>query len=252
MGYQSIVHGRILLDRDFKESQSFINSLKIDNTYPQINSEMFGVGISEPTYYEDPLIVFGATYKQVEYDWTSFILKFEHILRNVGFDTAKIQLETEILGTYNFFWKSKHSKDSFDDKEKLIETEEWFFGYGNRGRWGLLDTEIEDFQIFDFENFKYPIEFSDDQKKEFIKILDSFDSIAQEKLYPYKKKFHFRETYDLIFPILNKLSFEKKIDFGFDLVKDRDGNSIMTSKGFYIIIKEGITKERLANTIYKT
>ncbi|MDC1161896.1 hypothetical protein OAT18_00485 [Tenacibaculum sp.] len=247
MGYQSIVHGRILLDRDFKESQSFINSLGNDNTYPQLNTDMFGVGITEPTYYEDSVIVFGATYKQIEYDWISFILKFEHILRNVGFDTAKIQLETEILGTYNFFWKSKHSKDSFDSEEKLIETDEWFFGYGNRGRWGLLDSELEEYQIFDFEDFKYPIKFSDHQKKVFEQIIDSDRSIDKQKLYPYKKEFHFHDTYDLLFPILNKLSFERKIDFGFDLVKDKDGNSIMTSKGFYIIFHEKINKETLAN-----
>ncbi|AUC15775.1 hypothetical protein BTO06_11715 [Tenacibaculum sp. SZ-18] len=252
MGYQSIVHGRILLDRDFKESQSFINSLGNDNTYPQLNTDMFGIGITEPTYYEDPVIVFGATYKQIEYDWTSFILKFEHILRNVGFDTAKIQLETEILGTYNFFWKSKYSKDSFDSEEKLIETDEWFFGYGNRGRWGFLETQIEDFQIFDFENFKYPIEFSDDQKNVFTKIINSINEKTEQKFYPYKKEFHFRETYDLLFPILNKLSFERKIDFGFDEARDKDGNSIMTSKGFYIIMKQGINKETLANTVYKT
>ncbi len=252
MGYQSIVHGRILLDRDFKESQDFINSLGTDNVYPQLNSEMFGIGISEPTYYEYPVVVFGATYKEVEYDWTSFILKFEHILRNVGFDTAKIQLETEVLGTYNFFWKSKHSKKSFDEKETLIETEEWFFGYGNRGRWGLLDKEIEDFQIFDFENFKYPIEFSNTQKNVFTRIIDSIDNQTEQKLYPYPNEFHFRETYDLLFPILNKLSFERKIDFGFDKAKDKDGNSIMTSKGFYIVMKDGMNKETLANAVYKT
>jgi hypothetical protein len=250
MGYQSIVHGRILIERDFKESQEFIKSIGKDNCYPQISTEMFGFGISEPTYYEDPVIVFGATYKEVEYDWKSFILKFETVLRNVGFDTAKIQLETEILGTYNFFWKSKNSKDSFDSKENLIETDEWFFGFGNRGRWGLLDGEMKDYHIFDFENFKYPVEFSKEQKEIFNGIINQIgtDKIGQ-KFYPYKNEFHFRDTYDLIFPIINKLNFEKKINFGFDLAKDKDGNSIMTSKGFYITINKGTDIKTLANNV---
>ena len=126
MGYQSIVHGRIVLDRDFEKSRNSINSLGKDSTFPQLSTEMFGTGISQPTYYEDPVIVFGATYKQVEYHWTSFILKFEHILRNVGFETAKIQLETEILGTYNFSWISKSNQTdlSFGPKAQLIETDE--------------------------------------------------------------------------------------------------------------------------------
>jgi hypothetical protein len=35
------------------------------------------------------------------------MIKFENVLRNIEFDTAKIQMETEYYGTYNFFWKSK-------------------------------------------------------------------------------------------------------------------------------------------------
>ncbi len=241
MGYQSIVHGRILLDRDFKASQEFIRSLGNNDTYPQLNAEMFGVGIKEPKNYQDSVIVFGGTYKEVEYDWTSFILKFEHILRNVGFNTAKIELETEVLGTYNFFWKSKRPNYFFESEEELIETDEWFFGYGKRGMWGFLDTDLEKHQIFDLEGFKYPITFSDDQKKVFQDIIDAVEKIDGQKFYPYKDEFIFRETYDLLFPILNKLRFERKIDFGFESVKDKDGNSIMTSKGFYIILHENIS-----------
>ncbi|WP_299677033.1 hypothetical protein [uncultured Tenacibaculum sp.] len=238
MGYQSIVHGRILLDGDFEESQQFIRSLGNDKTFPKISTNMFGLGITQPTYYEDPVIVLGATYKQVEYDWTSFILKFEHILRNVKFDTAKIQLETEIMGTYNFFWKSKESNTSFRPEEKLIETDEWFFGYGNRDRWGYFDTDIEDHQIL--HDFEYPIIFSNDQKEAFQKIIDAVGHIYKQKVYPYHQELKFSETYNLLFPLLNKLSFERKIDFGFDVEKDKEGIPIITSKKFYIIFNEKI------------
>lgn len=157
MGYQSIVHGRITLDSDFKKSQEFIKSIGKNNEYTHMTAEMYGLGITEITYDQKPVIVFGATYKQIEYDWSCFVLEFESVLRNISFDTAKITLETEIYGTYNFFWKSKHTKESFDSKEHLIETDAWFFGFGNRDRWGFLERELEASQIFDFENFKYPV-----------------------------------------------------------------------------------------------
>ncbi len=122
---------------------------------------MFGLGISEHSYYEDPVITFGATYKQIEYHWKEFIITFENILKQLHFDTAKIQLETEILGTYNFFWKSKRNstvKENFDEKDKMIETELWFFGFGNRDRWGLLESELLPSEIFKIDHFKYPVE----------------------------------------------------------------------------------------------
>ncbi|MCD0472583.1 hypothetical protein [Flavobacterium sp. JAS] len=88
----------------------------------------------------------------------NIIIKFEDILRQLDFETAKIQLETEIMGTYNFFWKSKKSaKDSFEDNDKLIEVDEWFFGFGNRSRWGTLETDLLEEDIFSLEDFKYPV-----------------------------------------------------------------------------------------------
>ena len=91
----------------------------------------------------------------------SFRNVYESILKQLHFDTAKIQLETEILGTYNFFWKSKRNstvKENFDEKDKMIETELWFFGFGNRDRWGLLESELLPSEIFKIDHFKYPVE----------------------------------------------------------------------------------------------
>lgn len=62
------------------------------------------------------------------------------------------------MGTYNFFWKSKKStKDNFDDNDKLIDVDEWFFGFGNRSRWGTLETDLLEEEIFSLEDFKYPV-----------------------------------------------------------------------------------------------
>ncbi len=230
MGHQSIVHGRILLNRNFEDSINFIKSIGEDECYPQISAEMFGgLNVNEPTYWNHLLITFGSTYKEVEYYWDSFILKFETILRNVGFETAKIQLETELIGTYNFFWESKDGNSTGNENSSLIETEDWLFGYGNRCIHGTLETKLTQHDIFDFGRFKYPVSFTKAQKDAYNSMIISIELIENKKLYPYKTDIKFRNTYDLLFPILNLLRFEKKIDFGFD-------SETISSKGFYIII----------------
>lgn len=156
MGFQSIVYGRIVINNNLLDARKIIDSL--GNEEWMLRTEMFGQGISNSTYYEDSVISFGATYKQIEYHWSEFILKFENLLRQFDFETAKIHLETEIMGTYNFFWKSKrYGRNDFKENEKLIEVEEWFFGFGNRSRWGTLESDLQEHEIFEIEGFKYPV-----------------------------------------------------------------------------------------------
>lgn len=87
MGFQSIVHGRIIINNNLVDARKVIQALGNDEW--MFRTEMFGQGISNVTYYEDPVISFGATYKQIEYHWTEFIIKFEDILRQIDFETAK-------------------------------------------------------------------------------------------------------------------------------------------------------------------
>ena len=98
MSFISIVHGRIISGISLKENRDFIGSLDKNQTFPWIMPEMFGFqDLESPYYFNQPVITFGATYKQVEDDWSSWLIRFEHILENLDFDTAKIQLETEII-----------------------------------------------------------------------------------------------------------------------------------------------------------
>lgn len=175
MGVQTIIHGRINLIGDFAKSREFIKSLRNDDKYPWIRTEMFCLGANEkPYFYDGPIIGFAADYKGLENNWTSFIIKFENILRNIDFDTAKIQMETEFLGTYNFFWKSKTDHKKFEEKDKLIETEKWYFGYGYRCRWGLLDEELKEEHIYKID-FEYPIKFDSKTLMEFIEAVKYSD-----------------------------------------------------------------------------
>jgi hypothetical protein len=159
MGCQSIVSGRIVLGNYPEKAREVIAAL--GNGRSILTTEMFGLGISQRTYYEDPVLSFGATYKQIEDYWSDFIVAFEEILRQIDFDTAKILLETGIYGDYNFFWKSKRNgrNRNFREKDEIIETEEWYFGFGNRTRDGhLVPPYTFEAQVFDWEGFKYPVE----------------------------------------------------------------------------------------------
>lgn len=211
MGVQTIIHGRINLNGDFAKSKKFIRTLKDDDRYPWIRTEMFSLGASErPYYYDEPILGFATDYKGLEYYWTSFIIKFENVLQNIEFDTAKIQMETEFLGTYNFFWKSKSGIDKkFEEGDYFIETEKWYFGYGYRGRWGLLDEELKDKHIFNID-FEYPIKFDATTLLEFREAVK--DANEEQVVYLDKKV----KSSDKLFSILTYGYINKMFDYGFE------------------------------------
>lgn len=156
MGMESIVSGRIeLLSRmqdEIDKDKNFIRKLTHEKCY--LSPDIFG--LEGKTYYDSPIIPFGATYKAAEYRWDYFILEFEEILRNINFNTARLKLETEVEGTYDFFWVRKKGNDVFEESEKLIKTKDWYFGYGDRCRWGYLNTQSDE-PVFKHEDFSYPV-----------------------------------------------------------------------------------------------
>jgi|JI10StandDraft_1071094.scaffolds.fasta_scaffold576540_2 hypothetical protein len=210
MGVQTIVHGRISLKGDFEKSREFIKSLSNDDKYPWIRTEMFSLGANErPYFYDEPIIGFAASYKGLESDWTSFIIKFENVLSNIEFDTAKIQMETEFYGTYNFFWKSKTNSENFEEKEKLIENNEWYFGFGYRCRWGLLDEELKDEHIFRID-FEYPVKFD-------IKTLNEFNEATKEMEVGQVMDLGIKvKNHDKLYSILTFGYINKMFDYGLE------------------------------------
>ncbi|MCU0392753.1 MAG: hypothetical protein MUE81_16715 [Thermoflexibacter sp.] len=150
MGVLSIVSGRILMRGSIEEkTRLFIQSLNNDTVFPWIRSNMFSIGSTEESpYFYESVIGFAATYKAVEDDWDEFTRKFEYILENLDFYNAKIQLETEYYGTFHFFWQAKTGANHFAPKEQFRETDKWFFGYGYRNQFGLLEETLEQKHIF--------------------------------------------------------------------------------------------------------
>lgn len=145
MGEMTIIHGRITLRGNHAKARAAIAALENDAEYPWLRSEMFSMGaVDSPFYYENPVIAFAATYKSLEHDWNGFRAKFETFLRQLDFDTAKLEMETEFYGSFHCFWAVKSLNRSFEEKEHFTETNEWFVGYGYRTQFGTLQISYDE------------------------------------------------------------------------------------------------------------
>ncbi len=145
MGEMTIIHGRITLRGRCEAAKEAIAKLGNDTEYPFLCSEMFSIGaVDSPFYYQQPVIAFAATYKSLEHDWVSFRTKFEAFLRQLDFDTAKLEMETEFYGSFYCFWAAKSADTHFAEKEHFAETDEWFVGYGYRTQFGTLEIPYDE------------------------------------------------------------------------------------------------------------
>lgn len=167
------MHGRILLPHanrqtgaqpQLSEVRRLLHSL--DSTpqmqsYPFFRREMFSMGSGErPHYYDNAVVAFAATYKNLEDSWARWLARWEWILARMEFETAQVQLDTEFLGTYHFFWQSRRSPlaekmEQQTAEEALTACPLWYFGMGARTRWGSLVRPLEERDIFNLYDFVY-------------------------------------------------------------------------------------------------
>lgn len=170
MEYNAI-YGVIKIDRDYPNAIAFIRSIGSDDIYPFITSTMFGLGdYTRPHYYENMLLTFGATYKNFGrdlVDWNLFVMKTEHILRNIDFEHAKFHIDS-CMGDFIFYWVNKsktaaHRQADYRQPEyRLTETAEFFFGFGDRPLAvpypdDRYRPELDEMREM---NFKYPVQLS--------------------------------------------------------------------------------------------
>lgn len=98
-----------------KESGNKFFKDYIDKNHPLLPKESFNLNLLNSEHYRyNPILTFGRTYKYLTggNEWRQLILKFEHILMNINFDNAKMYLETEFMGNYEFLWKPTNIKNS--------------------------------------------------------------------------------------------------------------------------------------------
>ena len=212
MGEISIIHGRVLIN-DISSTKKFLDNYKFNSNFPLVTREMFSIG--SEIYYDNPILNFGATYKNVgeEPNLASFLIKFEDILKNISFNNAKLEFETEFSGEYHFFWGTKYnSENQFYKGYGLIEYENWFFGSGYRHMFGMLLNNIEEKKPFDIS---FPIEFNQKRRKSFNNIVDELNKIElnAKRYFPYPHPLLSAISDDLI---LTYLSLKNQLEYGYD------------------------------------
>lgn len=179
---------------------------------------MFHVGSTEsPYFYGNPIASFAATYKGLEggTSLSEFVLKFEYLIEAVDFKFARIRLDTEFLGDFEFFWGRKRGTErEFFRNEDLIEREKWFFGFGFRHMFGgLMDGAQPDVPY----DFVYPIKFEEEIKNKFNQMVFELNQT------PLATRTYFENFYnhsvwgnDHAHLILTYLKLNKVIKFGFE------------------------------------
>lgn len=234
----SLVHGYILLGEKEKEALAYIHSLGRDKLYPSINSNMFTSSDNDyPDWYDNNVLGFAATYKQIEFDddWFCFMIKFEHILKNIDFESVLINLDSEFCGSFHFYWQ-KTLRQNIDRPEEFIynEVNNWYFGYAYGKQYDAPMKPLNTGNLVPPGNFKYPLEFPKEQVHLFNDFLERIDKDLNIKIYPYQYKVMIIDYYNYILPILTKLIVEKKIEFGCD-------DHAKWNETFYIIMHDIIT-----------
>lgn len=120
MDQESIVYGCIrdsaTGDDDSRHQRMAHNHRIIDGLpdadgWPFLSRDMFGVtGMSESEgTYQTQVIHFGASYRAIEYEWQDWLAKFESVLREMHWISAKVHLETELSGHHTFMWETHGS-----------------------------------------------------------------------------------------------------------------------------------------------
>ena len=212
-----MVHGVVVLN-DLPLFQQVLRTMKPDQNFPWLRADMFNVGPTTlPYYYQRPVVTFGTSYKNLDggSNWSEFILKFEYLLAKLDFDYARIRLETECFGDYEFFWGQKTGAPaSFYGNTDLIERDRWFFGYGCRHMFGsLLHEEVPELPY----DFQYPIAFDEDAKRSFNEAIPKLNQLTIGTQQYIKDALHHRvlgNGYNYL--ILTYLALNSVIEYGWE------------------------------------
>lgn len=206
MGEISIIHGRIIMN-DKESGNEFFKYYK-DKNHPLLPKEAFNLELlNSENYRYNSILTFGRTYKYLDggYEWKQLIIKFENILKNLNFDNAKMYLETEFLGNYEFFWKSNKVMEN-DDK--------LFFG---TGRYSMSGIKIEEADSKLPINTEYPIRYDNGILEGFNSIVNQLNSIPKETKHIFTKPYeHNFLGHDGVRLILTQLQIDGILDWGYE------------------------------------
>lgn len=122
MAHEALVYGCICAPAwktdDFYQlhrlNKTVLQSLpENDTTFPCINRSMFSIP-NEQGIYHQQVIAFGASYRNLEYEWHIWLDKFESILRTLYWWDIRLVTEFEIMGTYTYHWNVSPDQQKID------------------------------------------------------------------------------------------------------------------------------------------
>jgi hypothetical protein len=119
MNQESVVYGCIKDVLSHKDSDEALQhreknrqtmlSLPSVEDWPLLSREMFSMPVQTTDIDEvqTDVMHFGTSYKGVEYEWQSWLKKFEDMLNDMYWVSATVHLETELNGVHTFTWESE-------------------------------------------------------------------------------------------------------------------------------------------------
>ena len=213
MGEIAIIHGRIIMND--KESGNKFFKDYCDSNHPILPKESFNINLLNSEHYRyNPILTFGRTYKYLTggNEWRQLILKFEHILMNLNFDDAKMYLETEFMGNYEFSWKSI----TFENSKQL----EFTAGKNVNDNNPTMPNDTE-----------YPVKINKQILAKFNSKIDELNSIPINIKHiisnPYKDELW---GHDAVRVILTKLQLDRIIEWGYETDKKETQMYIVRNK----------------------
>lgn len=130
MGNQAVVYGFIEgfqnfpTDRMYADwNRSVLGNLPEDDDYPYLVKEMFSISESNVVSlrYCFQIIHFGASYKNIDEDWETWLVKFETLLSKLYWGRAVVHLDAEMIGKYRYEWLAQKAAASFNSEGILSE-----------------------------------------------------------------------------------------------------------------------------------
>lgn len=148
MGMTTVLYGYIYAPGQAAAmNAACIAALQDDDRIICLTPDLFALpNLMENHSYNDQLITFGTLYKNlgIAVQWPKWRVKFEALLRTMSWDSARVYLDVEGEGRYEYTWTG-HRDDDLDDDTLaaasaaerhdlwLRPTERWTFAGGRIG-----------------------------------------------------------------------------------------------------------------------
>jgi hypothetical protein len=145
MSQESIVYGCILGIHGGVEdwydfyplNQAAIDALPREDDYPPLTRDLFTVPMNYTqhgvAFYRRQVIHFGASFSNFSENWHEWLPKFEALLPRLYWDEARLHLEIELYGEYEYRWRAAWpTEDPSWRHSPRTPTTEWTFTGGPR------------------------------------------------------------------------------------------------------------------------